>query len=74
MHSEESLYREGAEGTSSQNVVADFLGQQFHNLDEFRNSLESLLKRTDNKQNLLVSLKKELDNRIQVRTKNRKEK
>ena len=55
---------EGA--TSPQKIVAEFLGQQFANLEEFRTSLDTLLKRTDNRETVLINLKTELDSRIQV--------
>jgi len=34
---------------------------------DFRSSLDNLIRRADNKENLLLTLKTELDNRIQVR-------
>ena len=55
---------EGA--TSPQKIVAEFLGQQFANLEEFRTSLDTMLKRTDNRETVLINLKTELDSRIQV--------
>ena len=55
---------EGA--TSPQKIVAEFLGQQFANLEEFRTSLDTLQKRTDNRETVLINLKTELDSRIQV--------
>jgi hypothetical protein len=50
-----------------QKVVAEFLGQQFANLDDFKTSLDNLLRRTENKEGILINLKNELDSRIQVR-------